>query len=107
MTEGLVGGEGFAIDASVVRADANRARGVPGTETIDWKSGRHSTRVVREYVATLEEANPPETQPKSISLTDPAARYTAAPGGPAFYAYSTNYLEAISKMHLRTCTIGI
>jgi hypothetical protein len=25
-------------------------------------------------------------------LTDPAARYTAAPGGPAFYAYSTNYL---------------
>src|SRR6187200_1490263 len=32
MSEGLVGGEGFAIDASVVKADANRARGVPGTE---------------------------------------------------------------------------
>jgi transposase len=92
MTEGLVGGEGFAIDASVVRADANRARGVPGTEAIDWKSGTHSTRAVREYVAALEEANSTETQPKSISLTDPAARYTAAPGGPAFYAYSTNYL---------------
>jgi len=30
MTEGLVEGERFAIDASVVRADANRARGVPG-----------------------------------------------------------------------------
>lgn len=30
--------------------------------------------------------------PKNISLTDPAARWTAAPGGPAFYAYSTNYL---------------
>ena len=44
MTEGLVGGEGFAIDASVVRADANRARGVPGAEAIDWKSGAHSTR---------------------------------------------------------------
>ena len=29
---------------------------------------------------------------KNISLTDPAARWTAAPGGPAFYAYSTNYL---------------
>ena len=25
-------------------------------------------------------------------MTDPAARWTAAPGGPAFYAYSTNYL---------------
>jgi hypothetical protein len=40
----------------------------------------------------LEAANPVDTPPKSVSLTDPAARYTAAPGGPAFYAYSTNYL---------------
>jgi Transposase DDE domain len=28
----------------------------------------------------------------NVSLTDPAARWTAAPGVPAFYAYSTNYL---------------
>jgi hypothetical protein len=28
-------------------------------------------------------------------LTDPAAQWTAAPGGPAFYAYSTNYLVDI------------
>jgi hypothetical protein len=33
-----------------------------------------------------------ETLPKRLSLTDPQARWTAAPGGPAFYAYSTNYL---------------
>src|SRR5664279_3214776 len=92
MTEGLVEGEGFAIDASVVRADANRARGVPGVEAMEWKTGNGSTRAVREYVAALEAANPIETPPKSVSLTDPAARYTAAPGGPAFYAYSTNYL---------------
>ena len=92
MTEGLVEGEGFAIDASVVRADANRARGVPGAEAMEWKSGNGSTRAVREYVAALEAANPSETPPKSVSLTDPGARYTAAPGGPAFYAYSTNYL---------------
>mgnify|MGYP002335877336 CR=1 FL=1 len=32
MKEGLVGGEGFAIDASVIRADASRARGVPSAE---------------------------------------------------------------------------
>ena len=75
-----------------VRADANRARGVPGAEAIDWKSGAHSTRAVREYVAALQKANPTETLPKSVSLTDPAARYTAAPGGTAFYAYSSNYL---------------
>jgi DDE family transposase len=36
------------------------------------------------------------TSPASISLTDPAARWTAAPGGPAFYAYSTNYLVDLS-----------
>jgi len=95
MTEGLVGGEGFAIDASVVRADANRARGVAGAQAIDWKSGNGSTRAVREYVAALEATNPIETQPESVSLTDPAARYTAAAGGPACYAYSTNYLVDI------------
>jgi transposase len=92
MAEGLVGGEGFAIDASVVRADANRARGVPGGEAAQWKSDENSSRAVREYIDALEIANPPEVPPKSVSLTDPAARYTAAPGGPAFYAYSTNYL---------------
>lgn len=92
MSEGLVGGEGFAIDASVIRADANRARGVPGEEAKDWKSDEASTRAVREYLSAVEENNPTEAHPKSVSLTDPAARYTAAPGGPAFYAYSTNYL---------------
>lgn len=93
MAEGLVGGEGFAIDASVVKADANRARGVPGEQAVDWKADEASSRAVREYLAAIDEANPTETAPpKSVSLTDPAARYTAAPGGPAFYAYSTNYL---------------
>ena len=102
MSEGLVGGEGFAIDASVIKADANRARGVPGTEVIDWHKGDGPTRAVREYLAALEENNPtsdgagnppdPPAAPKNVSLTDPAARWTAAPGGPAFYAYSTNYL---------------
>ena len=55
---------------------------------------------MREYLDGLEQANPvvdddsepPSSPPKNVSLTDPAARWTAAPGGPAFYAYSTNYL---------------
>jgi hypothetical protein len=102
MSEGLVAGEGFAIDASVIKADANRARGVPGTEVIDWNKGEGPSRAVREYLQALEENNPtsedadelvePPTVPKNVSLTDPASRWTAAPGGPAFYAYSTNYL---------------
>lgn len=33
-----------------------------------------------------------ETLPKLLALTDPRARWTDAPGGQAFYAYSTNYL---------------
>ncbi|KVL32074.1 IS1182 family transposase [Burkholderia sp. MSMB1835] len=102
MTEGLVRGEGFAIDASVIKADANRSRAVPGTQTIDWSKGDGPSRAVREYLAVLDEANQINgdgsneaevaSPPTSISLTDPAARWTAAPGGPAFFAYSTNYL---------------
>jgi len=92
MAEGLVGGEGFAIDASVVKADANRTRGPSGDDDIDWGAPQHSTRAVREYLAGLDKNGPPEAAPASISMTDPAARWTAAPGGPAFYAYSTNYL---------------
>jgi IS5 family transposase len=96
MKEGLVGGEGFAIDASAVRADANRARGVPGSEAAQWKSDENSSRAVREYIDGLENINPPEVPTKSVSLTDPAARYAAAPGGPAFFAYATNYLVDVS-----------
>src|SRR6188474_1686468 len=32
MAEGLVGGEGFAVDASLIKADANKQRSVPGHE---------------------------------------------------------------------------
>ncbi len=46
IAEGLVGGEGFAIDASLIKADANRQRGVPGTE-VDWSAVRSLTRPVR------------------------------------------------------------
>jgi len=104
MGEGLVGGEGFAIDASVIKADANRAKGVPGNQAHDWNQGEGASRAVREYLSALDASNPaadddepespsgPSSPPKKISLTDPGARWTAAPGGPAFYAYSTNYL---------------
>lgn len=92
MAEGLVRGEGFATDASIVKADAQRQSGVPGDQPIDWGNPEEATRPVREYLAALEERNDPGTPRKSISLTDPAASWTAAPGGPAFFAYSTNYL---------------
>ena len=55
------------------------------TGTTNWLR----TRAVREYLAALDESRAP---PKSVSLTDPQASWTCAPGGPAFFAYSTNYL---------------
>jgi hypothetical protein len=95
--EGLVGGEGFAIDASIIRADANRRRGVPSTETVEWPAPEQRSRAVREYLAALDEAEPIGATPKYLSMTDPAARWTAAPGCPAFYAYSTNYLVDVQS----------
>ena len=95
IVEGLVGAEGFAIDASVVKADASRARAVPGAELPSRRlDSAQSTRAVREYLEGIDEAASRrlETERKSISLTDPAAEWTCAPGGPAFFAYSTNYL---------------
>jgi hypothetical protein len=92
MAADLVKGEGFAVDASVIAADANRQRGVASGEAVDWKDPALSTRAVREYLDALDGEAIAQGQPKNISLTDPLARWTAAPGGPAFYAYSTNYL---------------
>jgi transposase len=92
MTEGLVRGEGFAVDASVVKADANRQRGVSSEEPIDWGNPALGTRAAHEYLQGLEQGAQVGKTPMNFSLTDPAARWTAAPGGPAFYAYCTNYL---------------
>lgn len=92
MAEGLVRGEGFATDASIVKADAQRMHGVPGDEAMNWVKSEDAPRAVREYLDALEEANGPSFIPKCVSTTDPSATWTAAPGGPAFFAYCTNYL---------------
>jgi transposase len=92
MAEGLVGGEGFAVDASVVRADANRQRGVASAAALETPN---ASRAVTEYLAVLDDAAfgaATDVAPSFISPVDPAARWTAAASGPAFYAYCTNYL---------------
>lgn len=91
MAEGLVRGEGFATDASMIKADVSRQRNRSGDERIDWGDPEQASRPVREYLEALEQANPVPPPPKKISLTDPAATWTAA-AGPAVFAYSTNYL---------------
>jgi transposase len=92
MTEGLVGGEGFATDASIIKADVKQQRRVAGDSDMDWGDPEQTARPIREYLAALEETNDPKPTPKAISLTDPAASWTAAAGELPFFAYSTNYL---------------
>ena len=95
MDEGLVGGEGFAVDASLIKADANKQRSAEASEDVDWESMALTRRSVREYLDTLDEAAwgaASETRPKFISRSDPAAQWTGALKGHAFFAYATNYL---------------
>src|SRR6266567_4310447 len=92
LAEGLVGGEGFAVDASMIKADANRQRSAPGSE---WVASETASHAVREYLAVLDDTAfgaATSVVPKFISPADPAARWTGANGGLAFFAYCTNYL---------------
>lgn len=74
MAEGLVGGEGFAVDASLIAADANKQRSVPSE---DWRPPQDPGVAVREYLERLDDAAfgaaSPVT-PKFISRSDPAAQ---------------------------------
>ncbi len=47
MSAGLVGGEGFAVDASVMKADANRDHALAGESDIDWEKDGRAARAVR------------------------------------------------------------
>lgn len=92
MAAGLVGGEGFAVDASLISADANRAQGGTGAEGLPPEK---RSRAIDEYLETLDDAAfgaATNVTPKFLSPSDPAARWTGAHRGPAFYAYSVNYL---------------
>src|SRR5271169_5275195 len=92
---GLVGGEGFAVDASLIAADANKQRSIPGK---DWDKNilpAKASRAVQVYLATLDATAfgaASDVTPKFVSPSDPAAQWTGAQRGPAFFAYSDNYL---------------
>ncbi len=94
MTAGLVGGEGFAVDASVIEADASRFQRVKGAE-VDWTDAQRTSRPVREYLVALESENPPtnpERAPKAMSPSDPSAAWTTRGRHKVMFGYSLNYL---------------
>ena len=95
MAEGLVGGEGFATDASLIKAGANKQRSAAASEDVDWEAMARTRRSVREYLDTLDDAAwgaASEVEPKFVSRSDPGAQWTGAHKGHAFFAYATNYL---------------
>jgi IS5 family transposase len=105
---GLVGGEGFSIDASLIKADVDKKKRVPGDQAIAWPKAEEASRAVREYLMALDAARSDEESdgddsgssggssrrkpPKEVSLTDPQAAWVARKGIDPFFAYDVNYL---------------
>ena len=74
MEAGLVGGDGFAVDASLIRADANKQRSAAGSEEVDWEAMAATRRSVQEYLGTLDKAawgTVSEVKPKFATTSGP------------------------------------
>lgn len=106
---GLVGGEAFSIDASLIRADVDKMKRVAGDEPVEWPASAEASRAVREYLAALDAARDDREKEggeggggglshrrakpaKQVSLTDPQAAWVARKGVDPFFAYDANYL---------------
>ncbi len=105
---GLVGGEAFSIDASLIKADVDKMKRVPGDQPIAWPKAQEASHAVREYLAALDAIRSDEDSgggddggssgggsrqtPKEVSLTDPQATWVTRPGVNPFFAYDVNYL---------------
>lgn len=97
LRSGLVGGDTFATDASVLEADARVMRRTEGKEPPeDWDDPGNVTRPVREYLDQLDKAaglgGETPQPPKALSLTDPSAALTSKGKSKITFAYGTNYL---------------
>jgi transposase len=92
---GLVGGKGFAVDASLIAADANKCRSTPGDKWSHEIDPITARRAVRDYLANLDEpawGAATDVVPKFVAPADPAAQWTGALRNAAFFAYADNYL---------------
>src|SRR5215207_1293366 len=101
MAVGLVGGEAFSIDASLIKADVDQTKRMSGDEAVDWPKPEEASRAIAEYLAALDAARVAEDgddgdndrkPPKQISLTDPQAAWVARKKMSPFFAYDANYL---------------
>src|SRR5215211_441325 len=114
----LVKGEGFAVDASVIEANASRYHG-KAPEEIDWTEKQRQKRSVAEYLAALEaeaaaDSDAPDDgagggsestrhrryerqPPKVISPSDPQSAWTAKANKRVQFGYGLNYLIDIEN----------
>ena len=123
---GLVGGEAFSIDASLIKADVDKKKRAPGDQPVAWPKAEEASHVVREYLAALDAAGNDEESgdgagggssgadgsrrkpPKEVSLTDPQATWVARPGMDPFFAYDANYLiDNSGTSHLRRYSLRL
>ena len=93
MDAGLVKGEGFAVDASVMEADASRYHGKAPDE-IDWSAPERQTRAVAEFLTAIDDDDPDADRklPKVISPTDPCSAWTAKANKRVQFGYGLNYM---------------
>ena len=93
MDAGLVKGEGFAADASVMEADASRYHGLASDE-IDWSAPERQTRAVAEFLGGLDDEDPyaDRKPPKVVSPVDPCSAWTAKANKRVQFGYGLNYL---------------
>ncbi len=109
ISAGFVGGEAFSVDASLIKADVDKTKRLPGDQPIAWPKSEEASHAVREYIAALDTANGDQIgdsgdgdgsspsshrrkPPKEVSLTDPQATWVTRPGVDPFFAYDANYL---------------
>jgi hypothetical protein len=110
--DGLVGGEAFSLDASLIKADVDKKKRIPRDQPIAWPKAKEASHAVREYLAALDTVRGDEDRggddgsgeggqrrkpPKEVSLTDPQATWVARPGLDPFFAY-----DAMSVLRGRT-----
>jgi transposase len=109
IASGLVGGEAFSVDASLIKADVDKKKRAPGDRPVSWPKAEEASRAVREYLAALDAAVGAEANgrgdggrssgggnrrkpPKEVSLTDPQSSWVKREGSGPFFAYDANYL---------------
>jgi len=109
ISAGFVGGEAFSVDASLIKADVDKMKRLPGDQPIAWPRAEEASHAVREYIASLDAASDDQVgdggggdgssqsshrrkPPKEVSLTDPQATWVTRPGVDPFFAYDANYL---------------